>query len=178
MLITVIIIFTTLILPIFIKVWFNFSGKEKKLFFCITIFGFIKIISGYAEKIKEGIAVHISKNKAFIFTFKNIFDARNKVKPLKDYHVIRFESVTEIGSSSSSMLPLLVSYTASFIDNVLCWFLYNNKPQLHVDNKIFVFEGEDRFEIFCKFNVVLNALMLIISLIKILMEKLVYANGN
>ena len=178
MLIATIIVFSIIIFPIFIKVWFNFSLKEKKLFFTITLFGFLKIISGYAEQIKEGFAVHITKKKAIIIEYKNILDMRKKVKPLKDYHFIKLHTITEIGSSNSTMLPFVISNLAGFIDNFSCWFLYNFKPYLDVNNKIFVFEGEDRLEVFCKLNAVFNLMMVVISLFKILMEKMIYANGN
>ena len=178
MLIAIIVFFTILIFPIFIKLWFNFSLSEKKLFFTITLFGFIKIFSGYAERIKEGFAVHISKKKAIIIEYKSLLSVRKKVKPLNDYHFIKLQTVVEVGSSNSNMLPFIVSNVAGFLDDISCWVFYNLKPYLDLDNKIFVFEGEDRLEVFCKLDVVFNLLMVVISLIKMFTEKLIYANGN
>ena len=76
------------------------------------------------------------------------------------------------------MLPFIVSNVAGFLDDISCWGFYNLKPYLDLDNKIFVFEGEDRLEVFCKLDVVFNLLMVVISLIKMFTEKLIYANGN
>jgi hypothetical protein len=88
------------------------------------------------------------------------------------------KTVTEIGVSDSAILPTVLSFSLSFIDKIVCWFLYNYKPQLDVDNRFFVFEGENRLEVFFKLCIVLNVLMIIISAIKILTEKVLYAIGN
>ena len=177
-LLAIIIIFIVLIFPIFLNLNFHYSMDAKKLFYQIKLFGFIKILGGYAQLIEEGVVIHLTKNKAIILPFSKIFDVRKKVEPLKDYHFIKLKTVTEIGVSDSAILPTVLSFSLSFIDKIVCWFLYNFKSQLDVDNRFFVFEGVDRLEIFCKLDVVFNILMIIISAIKILTEKVIYANGN
>lgn len=177
-LLAIIIIFIVLIFPIFLNVNFHYSMSDKKMYFQIKVFAFIKVIDGYAQLIDEGVVVHLTKNKAIILPFTKIFDVRKKVEPLKDYHFIKLKTVTEIGVSDSAILPTVLSFSLSFIDKIVCWFLYNFKPQLDVDNRFFVFEGENRLEVFFKLCIVLNVLMIIISAIKILTEKVLYAIGN
>ena len=174
----IIICYFILIFPIFINIKVHFSLEEKKVFYYINLFGFINLFNGYAERVKEGFVIHISKRKAIIIKYSQLFSFRKKIKPLKDYHIINFYTDIYIGKEESAVLPFITSFLLGTTQNFLGWFFYYKKPQFNARTNVFLIEGKQRLEIFCKVTFVLNLLMIFISLVKIFMEKLIYANRN
>ena len=59
----IVIIFSLIIFPIFLKANISFSKEKNKMFFVFYLFG-VKVIKGYAEIISEGRIVHLTKTKA------------------------------------------------------------------------------------------------------------------
>ena len=62
-----------LIIPFFITVYGCYFNEEKRLYFALYLFGFIKIISGYVKtRSKGGFYIHLSDNIAFIIDYTTI----------------------------------------------------------------------------------------------------------
>lgn len=175
MLIAFIIIYILLILPLFLRFRIGYFNEYKKLYFTIYLFNFIKLFYGYIEKIDNGFAIHINSKKSFIFSFNNTFSMKAKVKPLMDYHIKRFYSAIEIGSEKL-FNNLAFSFFYNFINERLVWLLKSKKNYIKVKNDLNVIENENIFRVYIDFTVILNILMIILSFIKILMEKII--NGN
>ncbi len=152
--------------------------QENKLFYYINLFGIINLLKGYVERKKEGFAIHLTKRKAIIIKYSQIFSFRKKIKPLKDYHFIRFYTDVQIGNKDSAVYPFTISFLLDTLHKYLSWFFYQDKPQLKTKTNVFLVEGEQKLEVFIKVTVALNLLMVLISVIKIIMEKLIYANKN
>lgn len=159
--------------PLYISVNCFFSKELEKTFFSIYLFGTIRILSGYAQIVNDGIAFHISKNKVYIFEYKNFFDVKNSVKPLHDYHLINFNSLIEIGSSNHLLDSMSASFILNYFNNIIIWFFANKKPYLKINNDINVYEGKNILNIYLKTGVMLNVLMIILSIIKICVEKII-----
>ena len=168
------IIFLLLIFPIFLSINLYFNKDELKLFYLIKIFN-IKLIRGYAEVIKEGIIIHLTKNRAILLPFNKVFTLKDKVKPLKDYHVIKSSLVIEIGNIENNFLPLSSAYVLNFINNLISFHLYQRKPYVKTNTICNVFIDKDIFTIKLDSTIVFNLMMIIISLIKICTEKMYYA---
>ena len=173
----VIIIFIVLIFPIFINVRIFFCKELNKLFFTLNIFTF-KVVSGYVQKITEGIVIHITKNFAIIVPAKNLLGIGKSVKPLKDYHFIRFYTTFDIGSEDGLFEPLVFGFIINYIHRITHWFFYNHKPYIMLNNNINIFENTKKFNITTDVLILLNLLMIIISIIKIILEKMIYAFRN
>ena len=170
----VLVIYVSLIFPIFLGVKINLSKERKRLEFCFKIFR-IKIICGYAEIIKEGIIIHLTKKFAFIVPFHKIFDMRKKVEPLKDYHFIKMNYLLDIGSQNNATNPVVMAVLVNYFSNHLKWFLNNRKPYVSTENVINVYIDQDRFELPLDATVIFNLLMILLSAIKILVGKISYA---
>ncbi len=169
----VVIIFSLLIFPIFITVKANLSKEKNKLFFAFNLFG-LRVFRGYAELISEGIIIHLTKTKAVIIPFDKIFEVRKSVEPLKDYHFIKLTTKVDLGNETSVIEPLFFSLLIDYFYNIIGWFVKNKKPYVKLSNNFNVYEGEDKLEIYLSITIVLNILMVLLSLIKILVGKLVY----
>ena len=173
MLATVLIVSIILFFPLFLSINGFISKDLKKIYFSICLFGFIKILSGYAQFLSDGVAFHLTRKKAYIYFYKKIFDLKNSVKPLKDYHIIKFYSVLEIGSLNGLFLPLSAGIALNYVNNIILWLFDNKKPYVKINNYIDIYENKDIFNLYLKASLVLNLLMIILSIIKICVEKIV-----
>ena len=173
----IIISFICIIFPIFLNINLFFSKNLKKLFFSLSIFKIIKF-GGYVEKIKEGFAIHFSEKSAIIVPYKSLFGMGKTIKPLQDYHFIKLKTLLEIGDKEQVLLPMTIGFLINYFNMFLDWFLFNRKPYLDLDNKVSVYEGEDVFNVYLNVLVVFNLLMVLISILKILVGKIIYAIGS
>lgn len=178
MLTAVVLIFVGLIFPFYASFNVYYSLDLKKVCFGIYLFGFIKLVGGYIEKVKDGVAIHVSENKAYIITYKNLFNMGKKVKPLRDYHLINFNTIIEFGMENGIIYSSTTAFVLNYINSLMRWLLTNVKPHVNIDNKINIYEAEDKFNFFCRAGLLLNLLMLTLSFIKILVGKIYYAIAN
>lgn len=147
------------------------------MFFKLYLFNFIRVIKGYAEKIEEGFAFHITTKKAIIIPYKNILGMRKKIKPIQDYHIIKLNLEINYSNYENNFNAIIISNIFQIINNNVLRILCYNKPYLNINNTINIYENEEKnlFYIKCSFTIIFNILMLLISIIKILMEKFIYA---
>lgn len=164
-----------IIFPLFLDINVLYLSERKKMFIGVYLFGFIKIIGGYVQKINEGFSFHVSEKKAFIFSYKNLFGAKEKIKPFMDYHFIKIKTVTETGILTDAEKKLPCIFAASYANEFLLWFFSLKKPYLVIDNSFNVYTEKDLFNFYAKINFVFNLLMVISSVVKILTEKTIYA---
>jgi len=161
-------------MPIFISVNFvlKTEGKEKRLCFCVILFGFINIFSGYAETKKEGIYVHYKTKKAFLIKYFSAMKMRGGLKPFNDYHILRLRLITEIGFNDEIILPMIAANFLNQINNLFYIFLMNNKPYFNFNHDVNLIEGEKFLNILGKTTIVFNILTVILSVIKIIIGKI------
>ena len=164
-----------LIFPLFLNIDLAYTGENAKLYFGVRLFGFIKVISGYAEKIKEGFAFHLSEKKAYILSYKSLTGAKESIKPFMDYHFIKIRTVIETGNSDDAVAPLAAAFASSYINGIVCRIFSFKKPYLVLDNSFNVYLDRDVFNVFMKIDFVFNLIMVISSVIKIITEKIIYA---
>ena len=168
-------IFAFLIFPFFIGFHIDANYQKKKIFYRIDVFSFIKVLNGYVQAKKDGIFIHLTKRRAIMVPYENIVSIRNKVKPLRDYHVINFNSRLYLGQLDGVLGLTTIAFIYNFVVNNVEWFLYHYKPYFKTRNQVFVLENTNVFNLCINATVVFNFLMVLISLIKILVEKIVYA---
>lgn len=178
MLVVVVLFFILLTFPLFVKFDVCYIKTKNKMFYKISLFNVIKILKGYVELIKEGIVIHLTKRKAIIIPYKNIVGIRKKFKPLKDYHFIKLNSILEIGFKDDLVNSFFVGNVNNFIFEFVNWFFYHKKPYVNLKNKTLLFENDKRLNYFLELTVVFNMLMILVSGIKILMEKILYVFRN
>ncbi len=175
MLIAIVIIFSLLIFPIFIRFEGEIDKKTQNLRYRVKLFKILPILFGYAEIIDEGIAVHVNNIKAFIIYYKDFFSIRKKIEPLKDYHFYKFNSTIYIGSKDNYDLVLTISIIYNAIINLIGFAFTNVKPYLKIKNDINLYNDKNEFILNVNFVIVLNLLMIALSFIKIILEKFIYA---
>jgi len=103
---------------------------------------------------------------------------RKKFKPLKDYHFIKFNSILELGGKNDLINAISAGFIHNYIFNYLEWFFYHKKPYVDLKYKTIIIKDTNKLNYYCNLTVIFNLLMVVISLIKILMEKIIYAIRN
>lgn len=172
---TVLIIFTVLIFPIFVNFDFLLKKDLKRLFLGVHLFGMIPVAGGYVERGEKEFILHLSEKKAIILPYEKVFSIRKKFKPLKDYHFIGLWLVLDIGSDNGSVTPLAVGGITDYVLSIFKNYFYFSKPYLKINSTVNVFMGEDVFNVYFSGTVVFNFLMVVLSVAKILTEKIFYA---
>ncbi len=170
----VVLSFILLIFPIFLNIKIIYNYEYKKFYYLIQIFGFIKIVSGYGQYYINKIVIHISDTKAFLFEIIDLDRLKKSFKPLMDYHFIKLNTLIELGSNDDTLPPLKTVFMLNYLSSIIKWFLVNKKPYIVIDNNFSVYESEKKFNFYGKTLIVLNILMILISIIKIVMERIIY----
>ena len=174
---TIITIYSILIFPILLNGNLSFNKNYKVINYNVKLFGFLKVLYGYFELDNEGIIVHLTKSKAILITFKDILSLRKKIKPLKDYHLFKFNSKLEIGAYGNDYFIEFASFY-TFLTEMLGNIFSVKKPYFEVNSNVIIYEDSDVIKYSCKANLVFNLLMVVISAIKIIVEKIIYAIKN
>ena len=161
---TLFICICVLIFPLNLGINAAFLKEEKKAFFGIYLFGIIKIVGGYAEKITEGFAVHLSDKKVVIINYKAMLGAKDRIKPFM-----------ESGSENNLITPVSIAFISEYIMSFIERYYSLKKPYLVIDCGFNVYDGKNKLNLFIRLNVVFNLIMIISSIIKIITEKTIYA---
>ena len=172
-LIAVLIITILLIFPLFLNINLIFIKDAKKVFWNINLFGFINVVSGYIYTFEKGIVIIYGKKQKILY-YLDLFDIGKSIKPFYDYHFIKIISLTEIGSNNI-LIPASIGFLIQYINWFMCDFFKYKKPQLKIKNDVNVYEGENIFNVYLKARIIFNMLMVVISIIKIVTEKILYA---
>ena len=178
MLILVIALYILLIFPIYLNGYLYFSLDVKKLFFSIKLFKAIKLFSGYAELRKEGIFIHLTRKKAILIPYSSLTSMKKKVKPLKDYHIIKWEFEADLGMENNTLFALETAFFINYFTSFINWLTSNIKPYLIIKNNVNVYDSKNVLRLYFYGTVLLNSLMILLSLVKILLEKIIYALSN
>ena len=171
-LIIVCVVFTLLIFPIYLTINLNFDYELKQLNFKAKIFG-VKVLTGFVVTNKRSFSVIFWGKKRKEIPYENLLNVKEKVKPLIDYHVIKADILTQIGNGDGIIYPLCVGFISSFISNILGYVLDKKKPYVRLKNNTEIYEDEYLFRVNCTLGIVFNLLMILLSLIKILTEKII-----
>lgn len=174
MIILVSLIYFIVIFPIFFNFSINVTANEKEAIFNGYLYGIIPIIFGKVNLISNGINIYINKKNVYL-PYKNLINFRKKFKPLKDYHLISFKCNLDVGFKNDLIKSLKLTFIFNYIVDKVKWFFYHKKPYLNIKNKVNVYEKENFVNLYLNGTIALNLLMIIISVIKIIMEKLIYA---
>ena len=163
-----------MIFPISLKGNLYFNNEEKRINYTIKIYGIFKILYGYFELDKDGVIIHLTKRKAILIKYSDILSIRKKFKPLKDYHLLKFNSRLDVGNLENELSIGLISLYG-FINQILGEIFSMVKPYFNFNNTINIYENSNVLNYKCSAILVFNLLMILISALKIFVEKIIYA---
>ena len=167
--------FALLIFPIFIYVDLYINMELNKIYVNINAFKTLRIIGGYISLYKKGVAFHKNERKAILFPFENILNFRKNVKPFLDYHIKKFNAQIYLGMNNKQQITNYLPYIYVWYNALFGKILTKYKPYLKYTSNLALVNDNSQFNVFMEITSVLNILMIFISLVKITMEKLLYA---
>ncbi len=173
MLFVVLAITIVIFFPIFIKGNAIFLAVDRKLYFNVNAFKFINILGGYIKIESKGIRTFLSSKKVIFMPYKNIFNVKEKIKPLMDYHVIELNYLLDIGSINNHEQALTFGLLSNRIFNSTSKLFKTNKPYLNLKGKTRIYHDRNVLNVFLHVKICLNLFMIILSFVKILTEKLI-----
>ena len=179
---TVIIIVSSVILlifPLFLGLKFRLNGSEKSAYYSIKLFG-ITVSKGrlVLSDEKDGIKVFKKGKLSKTIYWRQFFTYNSAIKPFSDYSVTSVKTCLMLGDKDSIITPFIVLNILSFISEFFMWFFALNKPYLKIDNSFFVLEQKDVFDFKINIKILFNVLMVLLSVIKIVMEKIINGSKN
>ncbi len=163
-----------LIFPLKLSVYFNFKSIYKRLFFKIKFFNIITIFNGYIEIVENRkININLPFNKVVKIPFNKLFKFRNNLNPVKDYLITKSILIFEFGSKRGIEKPLAFSFLLNYFYTFFYQTIKSSKPYIDIKNAVYVYENQQLFNFYLKFNLTLNLLTIIFTIIKIFMEKVI-----
>ena len=105
-----------LFFPIFLSADVYYQIRNKKVGFCISLYGKIKLVGGYISTYNGGFAIHLSEKKALLTGYREM-EERRKNFPFQDFFTFQKISLN-IRTGAEYFLPL---YALNLINSiVLC----------------------------------------------------------
>jgi hypothetical protein len=164
--ITIILIF---IFPLVLTSYIYFDSNDKKLYFAVYLFDFIKIVDGYITKRNlGGFYIHI-KNKAIIIDDVILNSLRGGKSMLKAFHLTSLNAF--INLQTDNFYLYYVTLLLNFSKNIVYKFLENNyfleKPKTSINLSI----GKFSMQVKVRFKILFNLFCITYNLITNYIDK-------
>ena len=138
--------------------------NRRKFCFAIYLFGFLRILGGYIATYTGGLAIHITKKKAFLLPYSRINSERKRFSFIRTFHLRSFVLTTETGAEY--LLPVSIAHTA-----LRAYFFIKGGKKEKIENNLWLTDG-DVLRISLNLVVQFTLFMLICQFIKYLKEKI------
>lgn len=165
------IIYIVLFFPFSVNIYAIYLNKVKKLCFSLHLYRIIALFGGYIVPSNDGFILHYSKYKAKIIPYKSILSINKTIEPVKDFHVLNFNSLIEIGQDNV-LKSMEIAFTINYVLSLITSYYKVNKPYLKINNNVCVYENEEKLNIYLNTKIIFNLFMIIFSIIKTLWGKL------
>lgn len=173
MIVAICLIFVFLIFPLIINVSAIYVKNNGKLYIALRFF-FFKILSGYFQVINEGVALHLNDKKAFIIRYKSLFDIKKNFELVKDFTINNLLIGVEIGDVNGKLKIMTTSFLMRYIIFFINKFLYYKKNYLKLNFDVGSIKDSNCLNVYIKFSLFLNVLVLLLSIVKFVGGKLIY----
>ena len=157
-----------LLFPLYVRVEAHLDVKENKCWFFVGLYRQLKVLGGYGQLERDGIALHISKKKAFFIPYAKMADTRKRFEITKGFQLLSFHQVLETGGADSVYSVMLGAINNS-VTGSLFSFLQTKHPFLSLQNNLLLTSGAE-LKVTLQSEVVFNVLVLSIALTKKLLE--------
>ena len=155
-------------LPLYVRVEAHLDVKENKCWFFVGLYRFLKILGGYGQLEKDGIALHITKKKAVFIPYAKMADTRKKFEITQGFQPLSFHQVIETGGADS-IYGIMLGAVSNAVTGTLFSVLQTKHPFLSLKNNLLLTHRAG-LKVTLKTEVVFNGLVLMIALTKKLLE--------
>lgn len=159
------------VLPLHVSVDAHLDVKENKCWFFLGLYRHIKLLGGYGQITKDGIALHITKKKAIFIPYEKISDTRDKFEITKGFQLVRLHQIIETGGAGSIYGIMWGAVNTAFAGSVFS-VLQTKHPFLSLRNNLLL-SNRTELKVTLQTEVALNLLVLSVAISKKLLEALI-----
>ena len=160
-----------LFLPLYVRIEAHVDVKENKCWFFIGLYRNIKVLGGYGQLERDGIALHISKKKAFFIPYAKMADTRKKFEIAQGFQLLSLHQVIETGGADS-VYGIMLGTLSNAVAGSIFSFLQTKHPFLSLKNNLLL-TNRAQLKVTLNTEVVFNGLVLTIALIKKILEVII-----
>lgn len=150
--------------PIVIETNVHYDMNRKKFGFCVFLYGFIKLLGGYAATYRGGIALHVSPQKAILIPYSQMDSERKRFSFVRTFRLISLILTTETGAEY--LLPVSIAHTF-----LRAYFFIIGGDKEKIENNLWLTDG-DVLRISLNCVIYFNLFILVKNLIMFLKEKI------
>ena len=115
-----------LLFPVFLNVNIFVDVHARKMYFSFYVLRLIKIYGGYATLYDEGIAFHLTKNKAVLLPYREIINTRQKFEITRGFYVFAYSHTLEVGTEDASRAVTL-SALAQIVSGIVAGYIFSER---------------------------------------------------
>ena len=159
------------LLPLYVRVEAHLDVRENKCWFFVGLYRHLKLLGGYGQLEKDGIALHITKKKAVFIPYNKMADTRKKFEITQGFQLLSFHQVIETGGADQ-IYGVMLGAVSNAIAGSLFSVLQSRHPFLSLKNNLLLTHRAE-LKVTLQSEVVFNGLVLAIALTKKLLEVLI-----
>ena len=161
---TIAVLLILLFFPIYIESDAHYDMNRKKFGFAVYLYGFIKLIGGYATTYQGGFALHISKKKAILIPYSQLDSERKRFSFVKTFRLVSLRLTTETGAEY--LIPIAIAQTI-----LRCYFFLIGGEKEKIENNLWLTDGDElRISLNCV--IFFNLFIVLKNFLKFLKEKM------
>ena len=160
-----------LFFPLVVSIHLYLDVAQKKLFFGMHILRAVKLFGGYAAPSASGIALHLSRRRAVLLPYGELFAAGKKFEIARGFAIADGAFVLEVGRAEQPALAILAAAAARIAACIGASYLRaRSRPGgLHADVLLRI--GEDCFKASGRILLAFNLAILLAAAFKLLLRK-------
>ena len=164
-----------LLFPIFLNVTAFADVNAKKLYFSLYILRIFKVYGGYATLYGEGIAFHLTKNRAALLPYSEMLNARNafEFKITRGFFLYAFSAVSEIGAKTRPAAAVLAAALLQIAGAVGAGTVGKRKLCNSFKNDVILYPESDCVKLNVRIIFMFNFLAVILAASKIILQTIV-----
>ncbi len=159
-----------LFFPVFVDFHLYVDVRENKASFALSPFG-LRIVGGYAELRREGIAIHLTEKFAILLPYAGMRDTRKYFEITYGFQLYRFRQVVETGGAEK-ISGLLLAAALQAAGGAAFAVLRTRHPFLELENGTLLAQTPC-LKVSLMTTTVFNGLILAIAIGKKLLEALI-----
>lgn len=157
-----------LIAPISLNIHSHLDVRENKVWFSVRLFNLIKLVGGYMQLTKEGLAIHLSKKKVVILPYNQMLDTRKKFDVTSGFQLTRLRFTVET-SGSDQVYGVMIASVLQTISEIAFPVLREKYSWLKPSNCVLLSEQKN-FTVSMEMVTVFNLIILFVAIFKKILE--------
>ena len=151
----VLIFLLLLILPVIVRLRVIISEEQKRLFFSISVFNRLTVLTGYIGIAKNRAVLHYNKNKTKVLPYRTMLFDGQKADLLKSIDILKIHGAVIIGGETE-FSSLFTAFSINELSAIVYSVLKEEKPYINFKNDVINLSSENGSSVLCEAVASLN----------------------